>query len=101
MKRTTFGTAGRNFIDLPKETPAPNKYRPVHFTEAVHSYSISRPPDVDLKEIALGRQKVLPGPGSYKNMIEMNEQLKLAKSFPHTSHDKKDLDNGVPGPDAY
>ena len=31
----------------------------------------------------------------------MKDELKLAKSFPHTSHDKKEDDKGVPGPDAY
>jgi hypothetical protein len=28
VNRTTFGTAGRDFVN-PKETPAPNRYRPV------------------------------------------------------------------------
>jgi hypothetical protein len=50
VNRTTFGTSARNFIDLPKDTPAPNKYRPVHMTEASHSYSIAAPPDLDYKE---------------------------------------------------
>lgn len=31
----------------------------------------------------------------------MKETLTLAKSFPHTSHEAKEADNGVPGPDAY
>jgi len=50
VNRTTFGTSERNFIDLPKHTPAPNKYRPVHMTEASHAYSIPRPPEIDHKE---------------------------------------------------
>lgn len=49
--RTTFGTSGREFSGIPKNTPAPNKYRPVHFTEASHAYSISAPPEVDIKDI--------------------------------------------------
>jgi hypothetical protein len=44
-RKTTFGSSARNFIDLPKETPAPNKYRPVHFTEASHNYSIPKAQD--------------------------------------------------------
>lgn len=50
-KRTTFGTAGRNFVDLPKDTPAPNKYRPVHLGEASHAYSIRKKHGADLNEI--------------------------------------------------
>jgi hypothetical protein len=50
-KRTTFGTSGRNFIDLPKETPAPNKYRPVHLGEASHAYTIRKKHASDLNEI--------------------------------------------------
>jgi hypothetical protein len=35
-KRTTFGTAGRDWSDLPKHSPAPNNYYPSKFTEASH-----------------------------------------------------------------
>ena len=41
-KSTTFGSSARNFVNLPKETPAPNVYHPVHFTEASHSYSFPK-----------------------------------------------------------
>jgi len=40
-----------NSAEFQKNTPAPNKYRPVHFTEASHAYSISAPPEVDIKDI--------------------------------------------------
>lgn len=29
FKRTTFGTAGRGYSDLPKNNPSPSHYRPV------------------------------------------------------------------------
>lgn len=54
-KMTTFGTSAREFNDLPKNTPAPNKYRPVVFTEASHAYSIPGPPEVDLKDIQMNK----------------------------------------------
>lgn len=69
----TFGTSARNFINLPKETPAPNKYRPVHFTEASHSYTIPRPADNENKEI-----KLTPGPGEY-NVFKKMDELKNAQ----------------------
>lgn len=100
-KRTTFGTSARNFIDLPKDTPAPSHYRPVHFTEASHAYSIPRPPQVDLN----GSKKGIasnPGPGAYDNMKEMSNQMHLAKSMLGGSTEPKKLpDNGNPGPGAY
>jgi hypothetical protein len=79
--RTTFGTSERAFNELPKDTPAPNRYRPVHFTEASHAYSISRPPQTDAHENYINKQKMLPGPGSYENMKEMKDQGYLAKSM--------------------
>ena len=36
FKKTTFGTAERDWSDLPKGTPAPNNYYPNKFTEASH-----------------------------------------------------------------
>ena len=99
---TTFGTSERAFNDLPKDTPAPNRYRPVHFTEASHAYSIARPPQVDANETYINKQKMLPGPGSYENMKEMKDQAHLAKSMLGGSTTAKPtLDNGVPGPNAY
>ena len=35
-KKTTFGTAERDWSDLPKGIPAPNNYYPTKFTEANH-----------------------------------------------------------------
>jgi len=29
FKRTTFGTSGRGYSDLPKNNPSPSHYRPV------------------------------------------------------------------------
>ena len=34
--KTTFGLARREWSDLPKGIPAPNKYHPIKFTEASH-----------------------------------------------------------------
>jgi len=45
VKETTFGTAPLGFTDLPKANPSPAHYRPVHFTEAAHAYSIPRAPN--------------------------------------------------------
>lgn len=55
IDRTTFGTSERQFSNLPKNTPAPNKYRPVHFTEASHAYSIARPPEIDINESKINK----------------------------------------------
>jgi len=102
VDRTTFGTSERQFSNLPKNTPAPNKYRPVHFTEASHAYSISRPPEIDINESKINKQKMLPGPGSYNNMKELKDNMYLAKSMLGGSLDYKPLENnGNPGPDAY
>mmetsp|Transcript_7022 Transcript_7022/g.11799 ORF Transcript_7022/g.11799 Transcript_7022/m.11799 type:complete len:230 (+) Transcript_7022:291-980(+) len=96
VNRTSFGTSGRQFIDLPKNTPAPNQYRPVHFTEASHSYSIPCKLE-DFKQI-----KPYPGPGQYNNMKELKDQMHQAKSMLGGSTVDQELqDNGVPGPDAY
>lgn len=43
--KTTFGNAGRKFIDLPLNNPGPGDHRPNHFTEASHSYSIPKAVD--------------------------------------------------------
>lgn len=100
--RTTFGTSERQFNELPKDTPAPNGYRPVHFTEASHAYSIARPPQTDANETYINKQKMLPGPGSYENMKEMKDARHLAKSMLGGSTIQKGpQDNGVPGPAAY
>lgn len=45
VKETTFGTGPRGFSDLPKMNPSAAHYRPVHFTEASHAYSIPRAPN--------------------------------------------------------
>jgi hypothetical protein len=101
VNRTTFGTAGRQFVNLPKDTPAPNHYRPIHFTEASHAYSISRPPEIEPRDALLAKQR-LPGPGSYNVTKEMKDDMKYAKSMLGGSLKEKELvDNGVPGPDAY
>jgi len=87
---------------LPKDTPAPNRYRPVHFTEASHAYSIARPPQTDANENYVNKQKMLPGPGSYENMRELKDLAHQAKSMLGGSTTAKpNQDNGVPGPDAY
>jgi hypothetical protein len=64
MKQSTFGKAGRNFSNLPKDMPGPGKYYPVAFTEASHSHTIpkARPEMNDLKNAHT------PGPQTYNNM---------------------------------
>ena len=66
ISRTTFGTSAREFIDLPKDVPGPNRYRPVHFTEASHAYSIPHAPNTAEDKIA--KQALYPGPHHYNNM---------------------------------
>lgn len=73
--RTTFGTSGRQYSDLPKDLPAPNQYRPVVFTKGSFSYTIPRPPEIDSKEIQISKQRMLPGPGSYSNMKDLKDQM--------------------------
>lgn len=43
--KTTFGLAGRKFIDLPLNNPGPGDHRPIHFTEASHNYTIPKAVD--------------------------------------------------------
>lgn len=62
FKRTTFGTAARGHNDLPKANPSPSHYRPIHFTEASHAFSIPRAPNASEKQ---HKKDYLdpPGPG--------------------------------------
>lgn len=62
--RTTFGTAGRGYSDLPKNNPSPSHYRPVQFTEASHAYSIPRAPNANEKTHKKEHNEH-PGPGTY------------------------------------
>ena len=52
-------------------------------TEASHAYSIPRPPEIDIKEAHINKQKMLPGPGQYKinGKYEMGGEMKFAKSM--------------------
>tara|TARA_B110000305_G_C19084267_1_gene467720 strand:- start:93 stop:260 length:168 start_codon:yes stop_codon:yes gene_type:complete len=43
--KTTFGNAGRKFIDLPLNNPGPGDHRPIHFTEASHAHTIPKAVD--------------------------------------------------------
>lgn len=43
--KTTFGIAGRKFIDLAQDNPGPGAHRPIHFTEASKCYSIPKAVD--------------------------------------------------------
>jgi len=55
MRRTTFGTSGRNFINLPQEIPGAGSYNPHPLgiiITPVPAYSIAKPPDIDPKEAA-------------------------------------------------
>ena len=100
--KTTFGIAGRKFIDLAQDNPGPGAHRPVHFTEASHSYSI--PKAVDNYENELNKAMFLPGPDKYNNMKGMATEDKYAKSIlggKLTATGEPDKDNGNPSPDAY
>jgi len=69
--KTTFGNAGRKFIDLPQEYPGPGAHRPVHFTEASHLYSIPKAIDNYQQEVV--KSSLLPGPGSYQAIKGVGE----------------------------
>lgn len=74
FKRTTFGTAARGHNDLPKANPSPSHYRPIHFTEASHAFSIPRAPNASEKQ---HKKDYLdpPGPGQYS--IESTDMANL------------------------
>ena len=69
VTRTTFGTSGRNYVDLPQFTPAPNKYQVAKFTEASHGYTIGQSPRSNDAQEA--KQSMLPSPHSYRNSLDM------------------------------
>ena len=99
VNRTTFGTSSRAFDNLPKDTPAPNRYRPAQFTEASHGYTFAIAPLTD--ENKAQKQAMLPGPQNYNNMKEMKNQMYLAKSMLGSGDGGMGIDNGFPGPDRY
>ena len=74
--KTTFGNAARNFSNLPLDTPAPNMYRPIKFTEASHTYSF--PKQADDGNVLKGA--TLPGPQTY-NHTGLADHKTLAKSI--------------------
>ena len=93
---TTFGRAGRGALQT-NDGPAPNKYRPVQFTEASHAYTMPRA--VDNLETLKDGSRV--GPGEY-NIKGMSDTANLATSFPKGTRDDPTMkNNGFPGPDAY
>ena len=69
---TTFGNAARAFSNLPQDTPAPNMYRPIKFTESSHAYSF--PKQADDGNVLKGA--TLPGPQSYNQvgMADLNHR---------------------------
>ena len=99
VNRTTFGTSCRAFDNLPKDYPAPNRYRPAQFTEESHSYTFAIAPLTD--ENKAQKQGMLPGPQNYNNMKEMKNQMHLAKSMLGSGDNMANADNGFPGPDRY
>ena len=52
VERTTFGTSARSHNELPKNTPAPNKYHAGRFTEAAYAYSFAREPRTNESQLA-------------------------------------------------
>lgn len=99
-KTTTFGSCARNFINLPKDTPAPSAYHPVQNRESVPSYSF--PKAIDNVQNQIDKESKLPGPGFYQNMKEMANQGHLAKSILGGSKGttKAETDGGI-GPAGY
>lgn len=122
VTRTTFGTAGREFVDLPKWTPAPNKYAVDRFPsnrKYIGTDSAGRDRVVELSpgpafgrarrtnDAEEAREALLPGPQDYDVMKAFDRKEDgvpghLAKSILGGSLDARDhVDNGVPGPGAY
>jgi hypothetical protein len=98
--RTTFGTAGREFSDLPQDTPAPNKYHVAKFTEAAHGYTF--PLAIRGDDTQAQKRARMPDPHTYVNKNEMRLQNRQAKSILGGRLEEKQLeDNGIPGPGAY
>ena len=101
LRETTFGTAPRGFSDLPKANPSPAHYRPVHFTEASHAFSIPRAPN----PIEMQQKKALqnlPGPHEYDlKALTMAENKRPIMMKGQNVCDIKLKDNGVPGPASY
>lgn len=97
LKNPTFGKAGREWSDLPKDTPAPNQYKNIiKYTETSYAFSI---PKGDRHENP-AKFKCAPGPQHY----EIDRSLKggLGKTFCLGAEKmKKDEGNGVPGPGSY
>ena len=98
LKNPTFGLAAREWSDLPKDIPAPNQYKNIiKHTETAYAFSI--PKALRNDEGKLIRDSILPGPNAYK-ISELNSGM--AKSIlGGADKQKKDVDNGVPGPGSY
>lgn len=84
---------------MPKDTPAPNQYKNIiKYTET--SYQFSIPKAFANSETQLAKTAQIPGPGSYNIKRDLNGGL--AKSILGGADvQKKDIDNGVPGPGTY
>jgi len=97
MKSGTFGCAGRANMGS-NDGPAPNKYRPVQFTEASHCYSFPR--NVDNMDVLKDGSRI--GPGEYKAAPGIGDSMNQAKSILGGSRNAPEQKgNGFPGPDAY
>ena len=96
LKNPTFGMAERDWSDLPKDSPAPNQYKNIiKHTETAYAFSIPKAMTSGVPDVNSN-----PGPGSYK--INRELQGGLAKTILGGSDkNKKDQDNGVPGPGTY
>jgi hypothetical protein len=98
LKNPTFGKAGRDWSDLPKDSPAPNLYKNiVKHTETAYAFSIPRAARSNEDEVY--KQSILPAPNTYVLSRELAGGL--AKSILGGPLDKKDIINGVPGPGTY
>ena len=100
IPRTTFGTQEREFVDLPRDTPAPNKYHVSKFTEASYGYSFAVAKRNN--DTQLAKQALLPNPQTYVNKNEMKNQNKYAKTILGGSLEpNEEVKDHVPGPGAY
>jgi len=77
MKKSTFGSANRNFSNLPKDTPGAGKYNPVPFTDASHSYTIPRS-GIDGADGNFNKNAHAPGPQTYFNQQPDHRNIAIA-----------------------
>ncbi len=95
-KKTSWGKSTKDWSNLPKAGPGPNKYNPDKHTEASHSYSFPKATRTD--KVSLKKAMETPGPNVY--VVRRNDKQEgTAKSFLGGALGQKPIfNNGVPGP---